>query len=152
MPSKKASYATIKSLYGELEAARRVWEAEGQLPWKSRSDGGQAYVLWLELLDIAEWLGGSENSDDEDDDVEDAVGASEGQDDLPEHDEDSGDVPSLGSVARREHAGVHQAAGIQSPVAADELVQQPLPGAVGGALPGLTYTVNKRKNRAPLGR
>lgn len=146
MPKKGTSYATIKSLYGELEAARRVYEEEGELPWNRRSDGGQAYVLFLELLDIADWLGGaSPPVDEEQDDGEDSVDSAEGEDDVPHRGAGQSDVPSNRNVAGREQAGVHPAAGLPSPVANDELLQQPLPGVVGGAAPGLIVTGTKRK-------
>jgi len=142
MHMKKGAYATIKSLYGELEAARRVYEQEGDLPWKERSDGGQAYVLWLELLDIAEWLGGAGESED---DGEDAVDSPEGQDDLPDGTTGEADVPIARSLDGVEQARVHPAAGLQGPVASDDARQLPVPGVVGGAVPGLMYQAVKRK-------
>jgi len=47
--STKCTYSLIKGLYGELERARREYEADAS------SEGGTAYGLWLELLEIADW-------------------------------------------------------------------------------------------------
>jgi len=146
---KRKAYATIRSLYGELEAARRVWEDERDRSWKQQSEGAQAYVLWLELLDIAEWLGGGATSED---DGEESVDPDEDQDDASDGSDGESDVPIARSLDGVEQARVHPAAGVQAQVAPDELLQQPLPGAVGGAVPGLTYSVNKRKNATPRGR
>jgi len=48
-PRGKCTYSLIKGLYGELERARREYEADAS------SEGGIAYGLWLELLEIADW-------------------------------------------------------------------------------------------------
>lgn len=47
--SGKCTYSLIKGLYGELERARREYEAD------VNSEGGLAYGYWLELLEIADW-------------------------------------------------------------------------------------------------
>ena len=48
-PRGKCTYSLIKGLYGELERARREYENDAS------SEGGIAYGLWLELLEIADW-------------------------------------------------------------------------------------------------
>jgi len=48
-PRGKCTYSLIKGLYGELERARREYENDAS------SEGGTAYGLWLELLEIADW-------------------------------------------------------------------------------------------------
>jgi len=152
MPKAKGAYATIKSLYGELEAARREFEqlaGDERFDWKSQGEGGKAYLLWLELLDLADWVGGDRPSED---DGEDSVDPPEGEDDVSDVDPRQVDIPLARSLDGREQAGMHQAAGLQSPVAHDELIQHNGVGVVGGAVPGLTYSVNKRKNNAPRGR
>lgn len=142
---KKTPYATIRALYGELEAARRIWEDEGELDWKRRSAGGQAYVLWLELLDIAEWLSGQSGADDDDEDPLDPL---EGQDDLPDGGSGQIDLPGTGDVDGVVQNRVHQATGVHGSVAPDELLQQPLPGTVGRAVAGLKPpTSGKQKVR-----
>jgi len=45
----KCTYSLIKGLYGEAEKARREYENDPD------SEGGRAYGLWLELLEIADW-------------------------------------------------------------------------------------------------
>lgn len=45
----KCTYSLIKGLYGEAEKARREYENDPE------SEGGVAYGLWLELLEIADW-------------------------------------------------------------------------------------------------
>lgn len=45
----KCTYSLVRGLYGELERARREYEDDPQ------SEGGIAYGLWLELLEIADW-------------------------------------------------------------------------------------------------
>jgi len=147
----KASYATIKSLYGELEMARRVWEEEGELPWKERSPGGQAYELWTELLWLASQLNGWSW-----DPLEDAVGGDSsdmvddddhGSDDSPEGPGES--VPS-GQVA------LGAPAGLGSPMAGGpaqlERHARGVDTSVGGLTsPSTPMVYGKRKNATPRG-
>lgn len=141
---KKAAYATIKSLYGELEAARREWESEGELPWKERSAGGQAYELWTELLWLAAQLNGWSW-----DPLEDAVGGDSS--DVVDDDHDGGDdsPEGPGESLPSGQVDIHQAAGLGSPMEsrADERFRaaRGVDSPLGGLTPGITMVPGKRK-------
>jgi len=75
---RRPPYGTVRSLYGELEHARREWEDD------KSSEGGKAFELWLELLDVADWCAGTTApDDDEDDDIDTTMGGDSPDMELP---------------------------------------------------------------------
>lgn len=119
MAKRTSSYGTVRSLYGELEAARREWEnatdevrrsSFGQQP-----AGVQAYGLWLELLDLAEWHMEA-TGDDEGDDIDTAMGGDSSDVDGSDELEPQLELPEPGGPAPSSGNARSQAGGMERPL------------------------------------
>lgn len=118
----KCTFSLIKGLYGELEQARRDFEADASTP------GGEAYGLWLELLEIADWhFEGAPGLEGDSPDVEGESRDHEPADEVPD-----------GPHASREQLELPGSRGVAPDVPRGTLQRNSEPVPVVGAAPRLT--------------